>query len=188
MATSLSIGALAGRYTLDGQSDLIQLVDPGGAALLSINNGGKFTNYAGLPLVNSGVPSQVASFDAVNQGAAITSQFLYTTQQTDVGQTGDFFNAFYSAKVVQAATSSSTLGGTSGITFNYTSGDDGKSLSSIPGVLNGNVGHNDLTTTVGTGAFTLYAKSGSTIQFNFDYLSSGITPMLYDIHVRLFRV
>jgi hypothetical protein len=186
--SGLSQGALIGRYTLDGQSDLVQLVDPGNGVMLAINNQGKFTNYAGLPLVNSGVPTQIASFDAASQGAAITSQFLYTTSQSDTGQVGDFYNAFYSAKLVQAASSSSLLGGSGGITFNYVSGDDGVSLSTIPGVLNGNVGHNDLTSTVGAGVFTFYAKALTTIQFNFGYVSSGATPMLYNLHVRLFRV
>lgn len=179
--------ALAGRYLAEGQSDLIQLVGPGGNSLLNISNGGKFTTCAGLPLVNSGVPSQVASIDLYSQGAALSNQPLYTVAQTDKNQVGDFYSAFFTAKVTQAASSSSTLGGTSGITYSYTA-EDGYALSSIPAVLNGNVGHNDLTSTVATGLFTMFSLVNTPITFSFGYISSGATPMLYSLHIRLFRL
>jgi hypothetical protein len=179
--------ALAGRYIIDGASDLIQLVGQGGDILLAIANGGKFTSYNSLPLVNSGVPSQVASLDLLNQSSAISNQTLYNPTVTDTSGAAEFYSAFFTAKVVQAATSSSTLGGTSGITYGYMA-EDGHALSSIPGVLNGNVGHNDLTSTAATGLFTTYAAPGTPITVSFGYLSSGITPMLYNLHIRLFRL
>ena len=156
-----------------------------------INSAGKFTEYGGLPLTNSGVPSQVTALDFLNQGAAISGQVLYNPTVADPTELGEFYAAFFEAKVVQIASGgvspSSMLGGTSGITYGFTA-EDGHSVSSIPAVLNGNVNHNDLTTTVASGLFTMYAAPGSPILINFGYSSVGTTPMLYNLHIRLFRL
>jgi len=170
-----------------GNANVGGIVAPG----FILDSDGKFTEYNGLPLVNSGVPSQVAAFDALNQGAAISNQPLYTPTVTDPTGAGEFYAAFFEAKVVQIASGgvspSSMLGGTSGITYGFTAGD-GHAVSSIPAVLNGNVNHNDLTTTLASGLFTMYAAPGSPTTINFGYSSTGTTPMLYNLHIRLFRL
>lgn len=134
-----------------------------------------------LPTISHGVVIQRATYDAMNVASAINSQFLWTVPPNDEG----FFRVLLCAKVTQVASSSSTLGGSGGFTVNFTSADDGQVLNSLPGVLNGNVGHNDLTTTWGFGDIIIYAEVNTNISFNFGYLSSGATPMQYAIHVRL---
>jgi hypothetical protein len=99
----------------------------------------------------------------------------------------NFTQLFFEAKVVQAASSGSMLGGTSGITYSFLAGD-GHVVSSIPGVLNGNVNHNDLTSAVASGLFTMYAAPGTPITVSFGYSSTGVTPMLYNLHIRLLRI
>jgi hypothetical protein len=166
-----------------GNANVGGIVAPG----FILNSDGKFTEYDGLPLKNSGVPSQIAFFDALNQGAAISNQVLYTPVTTDATGAGEFYAAFFEAKVVQAASSGSMLGSTSGITYSFLA-EDGHAVSSIPAVLNGNVSHNDLTTTVASGMFTMYATPGTPITISFGYSSTGTTPMLYNLHIRLFRL
>jgi hypothetical protein len=168
----------------DSSGRFIYLVDSSG----NVSTLGQFEFFNGLPLVSHGLASQVARFDALNQGGVITNQLLYTSPAVldyDGSPYSGFYRMTYTAKVTQVASSSSMLGGSGGITFTYISADDGQTLSTIPGVLNGNVNHNDLTSTVATGTSIVYAQAGTNITFSFGYTSSGATPMQYALHIRV---
>lgn len=197
MTQTPTTGTTVGRFKNYGE-DMLNIANPQGTVEYRIDGDadvwmtGDFNQFNGLSLVSHGLASQVARYDGQNLGAALSNIPLYTTPTATGGGSTDvnnnysgFYRVLYAAKVTQAASVSSTLGGSGGITFTFTSADDGQILNSIPGVLNGNVGHNDLTTTWGSGTQTLYVASGTQITFSFGYVSSGATPMQYAIHVRL---
>lgn len=197
MPRNPTIYTTVGRFTNYGE-DMLDVANPQGTVEYRIDGNadihmtGDFDEFNGLPLVSHGLSSQVATYDVQNEGAALTNVLLYTTPTNEGAAATDpnnnytgFYRVSYAAKVTQAASNSSTLGGSGGITFSFVSADDGNTLNSIPGVLNGNVGHNDLTTTWGSGQQILYVEQGTNITFSFGYVSSGATPMLYALHIRL---
>lgn len=190
-------GCTLGQFTNHGE-DIVDVATPTGSLKYKIDGDGDvlmtgdYDEFNGLPLVSHGLMSQVARYDAYNQSAALTNVLLYTTPTNEGEAATDpnndytgFYRVSYAAKVTTPASGSSTLGGSGGITFSFVSADDMQTLNSIPGVLNGNVGHNDVTTTWGSGTQIIYVEQGTQITFSFGYISSGTTPMQYVIHIRL---
>lgn len=197
MSKTPTVGCSLGRFTNYGE-DMFTFANPQGTVEYRVDGDGDLwmtgdcNQFNGLSLVSHGLPSQVARWDGQNLAAAQSNVVLYTTPTATGGGSTDvnnvysgFYRMIYCAKVTQAATVSSLLGGSGGMTVSFVSADDGNTLSSIPSVLNGNVGHNDLTTTWGYGSQVIYAASGTNITFSFGYTSSGATPMQYALHVRL---
>lgn len=127
--------------------------------------------------VKNGVPFVVANGDYTAQAAAKTSTLAFAVPASQSG----FFRVSYTASVTQAATSSSTLGGTNGFQVSYTDADD----SNVKTSSGGTTSAGNTTGTQISGVITVNAKTSTNINFTFDYTSSGATAMQYNLHVRV---
>jgi len=150
-------------------------------AALNNNNSGPvlLASFGGNPTASHGLAAEVFHQDFLNQAAAITSQSVYTVPANRTG----FFRVIWLAKVTQVAQNSSVLGGGSAFQVTYTDGTDGTSLTTPSTAFSGNAGN--ALTTQGSGEVMIYAASGSAIQVNFGYTSSGSPAMQYILHVRI---
>ena len=178
----------------NGGEDFLQLFNGQGSALnwiaadgsLNINNGGVnpsgpvvLGSFGGAATASHGVAVEVFHTDFLNQAAALSAQTVYTVPSNRAG----FFRVAWLAKVTQAASSSSVLGGGSAFQVTYQDGIDGTTLTTPSTAFSGNAGN--VLTTQGSGQVMCYASAGSVVQVNFGYTSSGATPMQYVLHVRI---
>jgi hypothetical protein len=141
--------------------------------------------YNAIATVNHGVPEQVATVDSSNS-AAITATTLYTP-----GATGQF-RISASLIVTTAATTSSILGGTTGVVITYTDGTSSAAQSVTMYAVNqsaavitigtGNTGNTTTSQYLCTPIY-IYAKTGVPIQYAIGYTSVGGTAMVYEAHV-----
>lgn len=162
-----------------------------GAALLNASfdaSSGKITKYNGVNTVLQGVPFSVAIIDLTGQSAAIAAATaLYTPVVTARHR------ITYWAKVTTAATTSSILGGTTGLALAFQDGTDSVAQAvTLPefsqsgtnlSIGTGNTGN--ATTTVIYGEATIWAKTGVAITYGFGYTSVGGTAMQYELHINV---
>lgn len=119
----------------------------------------------------------ISSDNKLNQSAALGSTSLGTPFKTGL------YEICYEANVTQAASVTSTLGGSNGFQVSYPSADDFVTKTSPQKILI-SAGNTTATQISGcTDAFV--AGATSAITYTFDYSSTGGTPMLYNIHVRV---
>jgi hypothetical protein len=139
---------------------------------------GPVSGGAATPTFRGLVPADyiVASVDLTNFSAAVTPTTLFS-----VVTSGQFLIT-WSADITTAATTSSSLGGTNGFQIVFVSPTDNVTKTTIPG--NSIVSYANTTGTAIGGAFSVYAKTGTNILYEFDYLSSGATAMVYELHIR----
>lgn len=148
--------------------------------------GSKFTTYNNISTVSNGVPSELGTVDLTAQAAAITATTLYTPAASQS------FRISASVQVTQAATSSSILGGTTGLVITYTEPDGSVAQSVTMALQNksgavvvpatGDTGNS--TTTQDNGVIVIRAKSGTAIQYAIGYTSVGGTAMNYALHLK----
>lgn len=152
------------------------------------NPSGIITSYNNITTVSGGVPSVVATVDLTNQSAAITATIIYTPVASGM------FRISYVAAVTTAATTSSILGGTTGLRISYTDPDDSVGKSSpIPGASAAGVNqafdsyNNQANTTNAqmSGVIVVNAKVGVAIQYAIGYTSVGVTAMVYNLHIKV---
>lgn len=146
-----------------------------------------FTKYNNITLVNSGIASEVAKVDLAAQSAAIGATTLFTPT-TD----GKYRVSIY-LQVTRAATTSSVLGGATGVTITYTDGDGVVAQSIKPLLVDqagavivpatGNVGNT--TTTNSQGSCFINVRKSVAIQYAIGYTSVGATTMQYAVHIVL---
>jgi hypothetical protein len=124
------------------------------------------------------------------QSSAITATTIYTPL------TSRTFNIYFTLQVTRVATTSSILGGTTGITITYTE-PDGSVAQSIKPLLTSQLGAvivpatgntTNTTVTQSQGMCTINAKTGVPIQYAVGYSSTGGTTMQYSLHIRLQEV
>ena len=142
---------------------------------------GRVTSYNGTATVSGGIASEVKTVDLINQAAAITATNLTTTAP------GGMARISWVATVTQAATLSSVLGGTNGFQIIYTD-QDTSVVKTTPGAIVAGVDTNsNNSTATGTisGCIIVNTVINSTIQYQMDYTSSGVTPMQYNLHIKL---
>ena len=147
----------------------------------------KITKYNNIATVSNGVPAEFATVDLTAQQAAITATTLYTPAASGM------FRISIVLQVTRAASTSSILGGTTGVVITYTEPNGSVAQSIVPlltsqggGVIipaTGNIGNT--TTTQSQGSAIIYAKSGVAIQYAIGYTSVGATGMLYSAHLKL---
>ncbi len=147
----------------------------GSAQQTIMNSAGLWTKYNNISTVSNGVPSEYTTVDLTAQSAAIGATTLYATTATGM------YRVCWSAAITTAGTTS-TLGGTNGFQIVYTSPTDSVVKTTV-------LSTTDLSTanTTGTavgGCKTVYAKTGTNVQYQFDYTSSG-TTMVYELHAKL---
>jgi len=145
-------------------------------ANITVNAKGLVTSASNGSGGGGGTGAQVvATVDLTNRTAALTSTTLFTAAASGL------FLITWSADITTAATTSSSLGGNNGFQIVFTSPTDSAVKTTIPG--NSVVSFANTTGTAIGGAVSVYAKIGTNIQYEFDYLSVGATPMAYEIHI-----
>jgi hypothetical protein len=128
--------------------------------------------------------TQRAQVNLTAQGAAIGATTLLAVPATEPGT----YRACFSAKVTQAATTSSTLGGANGFQIIYTDRDDSIVVTTIAAFpFNSTAANLALNTTQAqeNGCIDINAKLSTNIQYQMGYTSSGATPMQYNLRIRL---
>lgn len=150
--------------------------------LMIVNNAGLVTAYNGITTVSGGHPAEYATVDLTGQVAAITATTAYAVPAAGVGM----YRVSFVAKVTTAATTSSVLGGTSGFQVVYTDPDSVVVTTPI-GIYNSTGATLALNTTqaVYSGVVIVYAKASTNLQYSMDYTSVGLTPMAFNLHVKV---
>lgn len=147
----------------------------GGTTELDISNKGIVTTYGSIATVSNGVPSELAVLDLTAQSAAKTATTLYATTATGM------YRVSWSATITTAGTTS-VLGGTAGFQVLYTSPTDSVVKTTVSG--NSVTSAANTTGTAVGGCEVVYAKTGTNIQFTYDYTSTG-TTMVYELHIKV---
>jgi hypothetical protein len=155
------------------------------ASGIASSSGSIFSKYGGIATVNNGVPSELGTVDA-SLSAAVTATTLYTPAAT--GR----FRISASLIITTAATTSSILGGTTGVVITYTDGTSSVAQSvtcyavnqsaAIITIGTGNTG-NTTTSQYNCIPMYIYAKTGVAIQYAIGYTSVGGTAMVYEAHL-----
>lgn len=168
--------------SLKGSANLLldlQAGATGGTSEFAVNNSGVVTKYAATTTVGQGIPSEIGTVvDSTAQSAAITATNIIASAP----RTG-MYRISMSATITTASSTSSILGGTNGFQVGFTSPTDSVAKTTVAG--------NSITTaanTTGTAiadTITVYAKTGTAITYAFDYQSTGVTAMVYELHARL---
>lgn len=154
------------------------------AGKLFITNSGLVTKYDNLVTVGRGIPYQVATQDLTAQVAAKAATTIFTPTQTG------WFRINIYLQVTTAATTSSILGGATGVVITYNDGD-GNVAQTRTAALQTNAGAiavTSATNTTGTsleGEMVIYARTGVAIQYAIGYTSVGATAMQYAAHLRV---
>jgi hypothetical protein len=154
--------------------------------LVASNSTGCFTTVGNIAsLANCGVPSETGSVNA-SLSAAVTATTLYTPAATGL------FRITASLQLTTAATTSSILGGTTGIVITYTDGTSSvaqtvtcyafNQSATIITISTGNTG-NTTTSQYNCIPMYIYAKTGVAIQYAIGYTSVGGTAMVYQAHL-----
>jgi hypothetical protein len=159
-----------------------------GAASFAFGNGtsssttanlsfGKVLKYNGVSTISGGIPAEYAVSDLTAQSAAITTTTLYATTATGM------YRVSWSADITTAASTSSVLGGNNGFQVLYTSPTDSVVKTTVSG--NSITSAANTTGTAVGGCEVVYAKTGTNIQFTYDYTSVGVTAMVYELHIKV---
>jgi hypothetical protein len=90
------------------------------------------------------------------------------------------------AHVTTAATSSSTLGGSTAFQVRFTNG--GVVKTSNPGSITNYVSAANTTATTTSGTFNTYCDASTNLQYLMGYTSSGATPMAYSLDILVERI
>jgi hypothetical protein len=164
--------------------DIVNGTTDAGCAMAA-SSASEFTRYNNIALVNNGVPSEVFAVNSSNS-AAITATTLYTPTATG------FYRITAGLQLTTAATTSSILGGTTGIIIAYTDGTSSVAQSvtcyavnqsaAIITIGTGNTG-NSTTSQYNCIPMYIYAKTGVAITYAIGYTSVGATAMVYQAHL-----
>lgn len=150
----------------------------------SLNGAGIISKYNNIATVSNGVPSEYATVDVTAQTAAIAATTIYTPAAT-----GLFRISIY-LQITTAASTSSILGGATGVVITYNDGDgnvaqsDTVGLESPTGTIVTTVNTNTTATNL-NGHIILYARTGVAIQYAIGYTSVGLTAMQYAAHLKV---
>lgn len=149
-----------------------------------IRFGNKITLYNNIATVSNGVPSELATVDLTAQAAAIGATTIYTPAATGL------FRISVYLQVTRAATTSSILGGATGVVITYNDGA-GNVAQTVTMALNSTTGTvvttaaGNTTTTNLNGDMTINARTGVAIQYAIGYTSVGATTMQYSVSMKV---
>lgn len=149
-----------------------------------IEIGNLITKYNNIATVSNGVPSELATVDLATQAAAIAATTVYTPAAT-----GLFRISIY-LQVTRAATTSSILGGATGVVITYNDGDGNvaqsntAALATTTGTIAVTAAGNTTATNL-EGSMVIYARTGVAIQYAVGYTSVGVTSMQFAIHLKV---
>jgi hypothetical protein len=149
-----------------------------------IEIGNKISKYNNIATVSNGVPSELATVDLADQSAAIGATTIYSPTAT-----GLFRISIY-LQVTRAATTSSILGGATGVVITYNDGDGNVSQSNTAALATaaGAIAVTSAGNTTATnleGTMVIYARTGVAIQYAIGYTSVGVTTMQFAAHLKV---
>lgn len=142
-------------------------------------------SYNNIATVGNGIPAIYATADPVNQAVAIAATTIFTPI------TSGLYRLTFELQVVTAATTSSILGGATGVVITFTNAGTGNVAQSITVALQTQAGvistvnAGNTTTTNLTGQLIINAKAGVDIKYAIGYTSIGVTAMRYDAHIKV---
>lgn len=145
---------------------------------------GLITKYNNIATVSGGVPSELATVDLTGQSAAKAATTLYTPAATGM------FRITVYLQITTAASTSSILGGATGVVITYNDGDgnvaqsDTVALQSAAGTIVTTVNTNTTATNL-SGTKEIYARTGVAIQYAIGYTSVGLTAMQFAAHLKI---
>ena len=145
----------------------------------SVSNTGLVTTYGAVATVAGGMPSQLATSNLTAQGAAIVATTLYAVPASGAG----LYRVSYVATVTQAASTSCVLGGSAGFQVKFTNNTDNVVKTSNP--TTSTISAVNATGTTISGDLYAYCKASTNLQYLMDYTSVGVTPMQYDLSIRV---
>lgn len=145
--------------------------------VLTVSHSGLVTHYGPTATTGNGVPAEYGTAaNLTAQSAAITATTIYATTATG------FYRVCFSADITTASDGSSTLGGANGFQIVYTSPTDSVAKTTVPH--SGWSSAANTTATAVGGCDSVYAKTGTNIQYSFGYTDSHTTTgMAFEIHV-----
>lgn len=177
-----------GHNRLQADTSFAQDSAPGAAidvaGKLFIANTGLITKYNNITTVSGGVPSELATVDLTGQTAAKAATTIYTPAAT-----GLFRLSIY-LQVTTAATTSSILGGATGVVITFNDGDGNvaqtntAALATTAGAIAVTAAGNTTATNL-EGTMVIYARTGVAIQYAIGYTSVGVTAMQYAAHLKV---
>lgn len=151
--------------------------------LTQINSSGIVSRYNNIATVSGGVPSELGTADLTAQSAAKTATLLVTPSATGL------FRVCAYLQITRAATTSSILGGASGVVLTYNDGDGNvaqtntMALSTTAGAIAITSATNTTATNL-NGCSTIYARTGVAINYAVGYTSVGGTSMQWAGHLK----
>lgn len=144
----------------------------------------KITTYNNIATVSNGVPSELGTADLTSQTAAKTATTLYTPAATGM------FRVTCYLQVTTAATTSSILGGATGVVITFNDGDGNVAQSNTMALMTASgaiatTAAGNTTATNLTGSMIIYARTGVAVQYAIGYTSVGATPMAFSAHLKI---
>lgn len=143
-----------------------------------------WSTYNNISTVGNGMAAEYGESDfTASSGAISVPSIIYSVPSTGAGQ----YRLSWNAKITQAATTSSTLGA---LAATYTDPDGTVITVTAPATITaGTIATTSAANTTGTVLIgvplTLNCKASTNISFTFGYVSSGATPMQYNLHIKL---
>lgn len=169
--TAATDNALATRLTIDSTG---------------INIAKVINSYNGIATVSNGVPAEYGTVDLATQAAAITATDLLAAGKVATGM----YRVSIYLQITRAASTSSVLGGATGVVITYTDGDGNVAQTDTVALMTtaGAVAISSATNTTATnltGSLVIYAKTGVAVQYAIGYTSVGVTAMQYAAHLKV---
>lgn len=149
-----------------------------GAVIMSLTPAGLISKYNSISTVSNGHPAEYATVDLTAQTAAIAATTAYAVPAAGIG----VYRVSWVATVTTAATTSSVLGGTNSFQIKYTDGNDSVVKTTVAPII---VSTANTTGTAISGVCIAYCKASTNLQYLFDYTSVGVTPMAYNLHIKI---
>ena len=146
---------------------------------MTITSAGLITKYNNVATIGNGVPSLVAVSNLTGQTAAIGATTIYAVPSTGAG----LYRVSFLATITTAATTSSTLGGTTGAQVRFTDPNDSVVKTTTAINANAQISQANTTATAVSIVLLAYCKASTNLQYLYGYTSSGATPMAYDLNI-----
>lgn len=123
-----------------------------------------------------------ARADLTAQSAAINATTIYAVPASGgiANSTGAYLIT-WSATITTVDGAASVLGGTNGFQIIYTSPTDSVAKTTVSG--NSVTSAANTTATAVGGAEVVFAKTGTNIQYKYDYTSTTPGQMIYELHI-----
>lgn len=163
------------------------------ASHVTVDNNGLITNdtwtaskilgtNASKQMVSLTVAKVLGAIDLAARSTAVSAATVFIPSSTGMYRISIYL------QVTRAASTSSILGGGTGVTIAYTDGDGSVAQSNVVAMDSptGTVVTTSATNTTATnliGVINVYAKTGVAVQYSIGYTSVGVTTMQYTAHL-----